>query len=189
VPNVLYKELSTCLVHANVIIEVKRNDLKTKYCLKTRSDAVSQCLHARHHCYLSANFHSRLAARCGIPIKWYWRPRSEDASSTKSPPKSKRLILQLPAVEAVRLNFDCLSNSNTPAMSNPRAACGPVKVLVRSYLGFHFSAVVGYCTSTNEEPVLILITLNRKFWCSGPQCHFITSVLRSAMVINVLTPQ
>ena len=129
-PNVLYKELSTCLVHANAIIAVKRNDLKTKYCLKTRSDADSQCLHARNHCYLKANFHSGLAARCGIPNKWYWRPRSEDASSTKSSPKSKRLILQLPAVEAVRLNCDCLSNSNTPAMSNPRAACGPVKVFV-----------------------------------------------------------
>jgi len=163
VPNVLYKELSTCLVHANVIIEVKRNDLKTKYCLKTRSDAVSQCLHARHHCYLSANFHSDLAARCRKPIKWYWRSHSEDASSTTSPVKSKRLILHFSAVEAVRLNCDCLLNSYTPTMSNQRAACCSVNVFVRSCLGFHVSAVVGHCTSTNEEPVLILITLNMKF--------------------------
>ena len=45
-----------------------------------------------------ANFHSGLVARSRRRLSACWRPCSEDASSTKPPAKSKRLIVQLPTV-------------------------------------------------------------------------------------------
>ena len=53
------------------------------------------------------------------------------------------------------------------------APCGPVEGFVRPSLGFH-------CRMSNSwQSFFILILIIWHFSCSGPQCHFITSVLRT----------
>jgi len=67
------------------------------------------------------------------------------------------------------------------AMSNPRAACGPVEGFVRPGLGFA-AVKVSYILTTcpwfdKLEPDI--------FHAGGPQCHFITSVTNA---LRIRTP-
>jgi len=61
------------------------------------------------------------------------------------------------------------------AVSNQRPACGPVEGLVRTSLGFR-------CSMSSLHTDICPYFDNLKFDifdAGGPQCHFITSVLRA----------
>jgi len=62
--------------------------------------------------------------------------------------------------------FDCFGQDLRPAMSNPRAACGPDEGFVRCSVGFRCSkSILNTCPYFDNLEFDIFVA-------GGPQCHF-----------------